>query len=76
MNYKDRIVGIENKDHLEEAAAYTAAPYQPFVVLDPARIRPSSVTDSHLGLFRRNPVLVDMFDVPVVPTEVPDLIMQ
>ncbi len=76
MDHKDRFFIIHHKYHLEISTALILSPYQPFFVFDPARIRVLGAANDPLGIFRCNAMFSDVFDIPVVPTELHYILMQ
>ncbi len=76
MDYEDHLILIQNEYHLEETTATSWTPYQPFVVFQLSRKRSPSATNHQFRIFGRNSVPPDMIDIPVIPAEDPELVMQ
>jgi hypothetical protein len=76
VDYVNGLPRVQNEYHLQETAALTAAPNQPFVVFDLSRKWLSSGPNRHFCFFRRDSMLGDMVNVPFVPAEIHLLLMQ
>lgn len=76
MDDKHSLVFIKDEDDLEIPAATRLAPNEPFVVFDLPGKRTLRAADDGFRVSGRNAVLGDVLDVPLVPTEVHELLMQ
>jgi hypothetical protein len=61
---------------LQKTPTLATSPSQPLVIFDLSRKRPSSATNDHFSFFAGNSVLANVFDVPLIPAEFHELLMQ
>jgi hypothetical protein len=73
---EDRFILVEDEDHLEEATARAAAPDEPFVVAELLWIGLERAANDLFRFIRRNTMHTDVPDVPLVPSEFHQFIMQ
>ena len=76
MDHKDGDVLVKYEHYLQEAMAVPSSPNEPLVILDAAWKRAFGRLHRSFRFFRQNAVSSNVLDVPIVPTEVHDLLMQ
>ncbi len=69
MNHEDCPVIIQDEDNLKQPICASWAPDEILVIGPAQRVRSSSLRDHLFGLIRVDPVLCDMFDIPVIPAK-------
>src|SRR5438046_2555734 len=76
MDDVNRLIRIQNVNHLEEAASVALAPDKPFVLLNFSRERPARSSNHQFRLLGLNAMLGDVPDIPLIPAESHDSFMQ
>jgi len=69
MDYKDRILRVEDVNDLQVSPTTAAAEYQQLVVADLLRVRWPNATNSHFRFFGIHTVFGNMLLIPFVPAK-------
>src|SRR5438128_971435 len=70
MDHEDRLTGIEYVDDVQKSSCLGLADDPPFSIAATFRIRRASATDNLLGFRRLHAMLIDMTDIPGIPSKI------
>jgi hypothetical protein len=76
VDHVDGPIFVQYENNLKKPPALSSAPDKPFIIFNPPWERTSRPEHHDFSLLWKDPMSTHMVDVPVIPAEVHELIMQ